>query len=118
MTGRNNIDEKINAALCSLDNIRPATPKPFFYTRLQSRLNQKPDSVWTKIYTFLATPSIAMAMICLVIVSDGMLLFKEEDTAMTPPEYSLSAQYQEFSLNSEEFYDYAFDENINADHQK
>jgi hypothetical protein len=113
MTQGQNIEQKINAALTSLDAIHPASPRPFFYTRVQSRLHQKPESAWNKVFMYLASPSIAMAMMILIILGDGMLLFMEKDTSnsisTTAPEYSLSVQYQEYSLDNQEFYHYAFD---------
>jgi hypothetical protein len=114
MTNGNNIEHKIDEVLSSLDNIRPATANPFLYTRIKARLQQKPESVWNKIFMYLARPSVAMTMIILVIVGDGMLLFMGKDTSNSvsaaAPEYSLSVQYQEYSLDNQAFYHYAFDE--------
>ena len=123
MISGNNVEEKINATLNSLDDIHAAGPRPFFYTRLQSRLNKKPESVWTKVYTYLSMPSIAMLMFIMVVLGDGMLFYMNQESAntgvsSTAPEYSLSAQYQEDSQNNQEFYHYAFDENPSADNSK
>jgi len=53
-----NIEEEIERTLQSLKGIEPATPKPFFYTRLQARLEQKlamkASWQWRPVYAFSA----------------------------------------------------------------
>jgi hypothetical protein len=39
-TTRNNIEEEVQRTLASLDNVQPASPKPFLYTRIKARMEK------------------------------------------------------------------------------
>ena len=68
------INKKIDDALQSIDNISKASPRPFFFTRLEARmLNEK--NIWNKMSSFFARPVIAFACICLVIMINIAVIF-------------------------------------------
>lgn len=68
------INKKIDDSLQSIDNISKASPRPFFFTRLEARmLNEK--NVWNKMSSFFARPAIAFACICLVIMINLAVIF-------------------------------------------
>jgi len=75
MTPKNNIQKKVEDALNSLDGIRPATIQPFFYTRLKERLEQT-KGVWENIGTFISRPVMLMATVCMVIILNLAVLYK------------------------------------------
>ncbi|MEO8962449.1 MAG: hypothetical protein ABI325_11245 [Ginsengibacter sp.] len=69
-----NLNKKIEDAMRSLDGIQQATPEPFFFTRLEARM-QRERGVWDKISSFVAKPIIAFACICLVIMINAVVIF-------------------------------------------
>lgn len=69
------IDKKVETALNSLDHVRRVGPVPFFYTRVQARLNRRGTSIWENISGFLARPAVALAVICLIILLNTLVIF-------------------------------------------
>ena len=73
-----NLNKKIEDAMSSLDGIKPASPDPFFFTRLEARM-QRESGIWDKISSFVAKPIIAFACICLVIMINAAVIFSSTD---------------------------------------
>lgn len=61
------LKRKVDEAMQSLDGIEKASPRPFFFTRLEARM-QREKSKWEIISSFVARPIIVVASICLVII--------------------------------------------------
>ena len=61
------LNTKIVKAMQSLNGIRKASPRPYFFTRLEARL-EKQKSRWETLSSFLSKPVIAIACICLILV--------------------------------------------------
>ena len=85
-------NNKIDEAMHSIDGIKKASPTPFFFTRLEARM-QKEKNVWEKISSFIAQPSIALACIFLVIMINAFVIFsssnkKQANDLATVDEYS------------------------------
>lgn len=75
----NDINQKIEGALNSLNGVQRAEPQPWLYARIMKRLSREEDrSVWVSISSFLARPTVAIAGLCLILVLNGVLLFREE----------------------------------------
>ena len=68
MNKKLDLENRVNATLNSLDHVQRATPGPFFFTRVQARLNKEEKSSWEQIGSFIGRPQIAFAGLCLVIV--------------------------------------------------
>ena len=68
------INRKIKEAMHSFDGIEKASPAPFFFTRLEARM-QNEKSIWEKISSFVARPIVAFACICLVIMINAAVIF-------------------------------------------
>ena len=101
-----NINKKIEDALNSLDGMEHASAKPFFFTRLEARM-QKERNTWEKISSFFARPAIAFAGICLIIMINAAVIFSSQtkhnnvigqnDETATVDEYSqVSSNFFEF----------------------
>lgn len=43
-TTQNNIGEEVKRTLASLDNVQPASPKPFLYTRIKARMERAQEN--------------------------------------------------------------------------
>ena len=61
------LNKKIDEALQSLEGIAKATPRPFFFTRLEARM-QREKSKWEIISSFVLRPAIVFAGICFILV--------------------------------------------------
>ena len=101
-----NINNKVKDALNSLDGVEQAAAKPFFFTRLEARM-QKEKNTWEKILSFFARPAIAFACICVVVMINAAVIFSSEkpqsnvanqnDELTTVDEYSqVSSGFYEF----------------------
>ena len=68
------LNRKIDKVMQSLDGIEKASPLPFFFTRLEAKM-QKEKNRWEVISSFLSRPVIAFACICLIIVINAAVIF-------------------------------------------
>jgi len=98
------ITQQVEAILNSLDGIERAAPEPFFYTRLMARMDQLNDSPWNKWVQILSKPSIAVAILSLFILLNGVMLFsksdQEDDNNASLNDYSL-VQHSNYYSNPE-----------------
>jgi hypothetical protein len=98
------ITQQVEAILNSLDGIERAAPEPFFYTRLMARMDQLNDSPWNKWLQILSKPSIAVAILSLFILLNGVMLFsksdQEDDNNASLNDYSL-VQHSNYYSNPE-----------------
>jgi hypothetical protein len=100
------LNKKIHEVMQSLEGVEKATPRPFFFTHLEARM-QREKSRWETISSFLSKPVVAFACICLVIVINAAVIFSssslknssdQQNTELaTADEYnSVSAPLYEF----------------------
>jgi hypothetical protein len=68
MNNKQQIDERVEDVLNSLDGATSAMPRPFLLTRINARLQAKQESIWDKCLYFISRPAIAFAAVCMVIV--------------------------------------------------
>jgi hypothetical protein len=109
------IESKVEAALNSLDGMRSASPGPFFFTRVQARLQREEKNVWEKMIAFVCRPAVAITMTCLVITINAAVIFQHKES---PRDYSTSALadqtdqsvYEEFNVASNSFYEFEIKE--------
>lgn len=73
---KHEMEKKIETALTSLDHLTRVGPGPFFYTRVQARLNRKDRTVWEKVSGFIAQPAVALSVICLIISLNTLVIFQ------------------------------------------
>ncbi len=74
-----NFNKKIEDAIHSIDSIQKASPPPFFFTRLEARM-QREKNIWEKITSFIAQPAIAFACVCLVIMINAFVIFSSSNS--------------------------------------
>ncbi|MEJ0103019.1 MAG: hypothetical protein WDO19_10865 [Bacteroidota bacterium] len=96
MIQKNNIDQRVEETLNSLDGIQQASAGPFFYTRLKARLEQTEKSVLDAISSFISRPAMVFATICVVLLLNMIVLFRKQPTEMIPS----SADQNEQTLNN------------------
>jgi len=100
------LNKKIDKAMQSLNGIEKASPRHFFFTRLEARM-QKQKSRWEVLSSFLAKPVVAIACICLIIMINATVILsstnlntssdQQNNELATADEYnSVSAPLYEF----------------------
>lgn len=73
------MNKRIEQALNSLDGAQRAEPQPWLYARVMKKLSLDDDkTVWGSIGSFLSRPAVAIAGLCLILILNGFLLFKED----------------------------------------
>lgn len=88
------MDEEIERTLQSLEGIQPAGPKPFFYTRLQARMEQKKveKTVWQW------RPAYAYTALGLVLLLNFATIYTLTHTS-TKPQSTAESFVNEYGLN-------------------
>ncbi len=74
MKENKNMDEKINETLNSLEGLDRASPGPYFFTRLQQRLQSSKKSTWEIVARFISKPAFALGSLLIVILLNIALL--------------------------------------------
>ena len=107
------MDKKIEAALNSLDHARRVGPGPFFFTRVQARLNKRDLTVWENISGFIARPAVAFTVICLIISLNSLVIFQRETSPAITEQNGILLS-DDSDVDTIAFYD---EENNNTDTQ-
>ncbi|HEU5366543.1 MAG TPA: hypothetical protein VFU62_13480 [Hanamia sp.] len=103
-------NQKIEETMRSLDGIEKATPRPFFFTRLEARM-QNEKSIWEEISSFVAKPMVAFACILLVVIINAAVIFSSSNSSNSTAN-SVSQQNNElatadeYNLISSNFYEF------------
>ena len=100
-------NHNIESLLSSLDGIQKASPGPYFFTRVQARLQQDQPGTWGSIIRVITRPSIALGTLCLVVVVNAAALFyhREETTAVAQQLEQVSPDEYNTTLASNSYYD-------------
>jgi hypothetical protein len=98
--------KKIDEVMQSLNGVEKASPSPFFFTRLEARMEREKSS-WEKISSFVAKPVVAFACICLVIMINAWVIFSSRNSQnSTDQQTSELATTDEYNLVSSTFYEF------------
>jgi len=103
MMSQENIQKKVDDALNSIEGIQRAAATPFFFTRLQARLQEK-ETIWEKISLLINRPAVAFATIAFVLVLNAFAFLKQQSQA-DPVQSISNAELNEQDINSA--YDFA-----------
>ncbi len=71
-------NKKIEEAMCSINGIEKASLPPFFFTKLEARL-QKEKNSWERLTSFIAQPAVVFASICLIIMINAIVIFSSSN---------------------------------------
>ncbi len=106
MKSKMDIDKKVDEALLSIDAIERASAPPFFFTRLEARM-QKGNTLWEKISVFLTNPVFAFGSICLILFFNIYVISSSPATTMNiaqqTSELATVDEYSQVSSNLFEF---------------
>ena len=90
----------------SLDGIEKAAPRPFFFTRLEARM-QNEKSIWEIISSFAAKPAIVFASICLIVVINAAVILSSSTlTGSSDQQNTEQATADEYNSVSAPMYEY------------
>ena len=99
------IENKIDAVLNSIDNIERATPSPFFYRKVMSKLRRTPPALWERWSTFFLRPTIAFAAIFLVIVINAFVIYSNITGSFSLNDQTEFTLADEYSMATTSLYD-------------
>lgn len=100
------IKSKVEETLGSLDNIKRASPKPFFYTRLSAALNRTEQNFWERLSAYIIKPSTVFAGICLIILMNIIAAYTNLNTPAATEQAEINnATTDEYSQVATNFYD-------------
>ena len=106
MQKEKDINRKIEDALSSLDGIKKASPNPFFFTRLEARM-QKKKNVWDEVSSFVSRPVIVFAGILLILLINATVIFTSSNVpAVSEKQNNELATVDEYSQVSSSFYEF------------
>jgi hypothetical protein len=109
------IEKIIEETLKSLDNIKRATASPFFFTRLESRLNDMKPRLWERVICLASTPKMAFLLIVgVILINVSAILFSDLTNlgGVNNSEHKFSTEYD---IATNGFYDI---ENLDSDEGK
>ena len=75
MGKRQNIPEKAQQTIDSLDGLQRATPGPFFFTRVMARVQREEASAWERAVAFLTRPMVVVATLSIIILLNATALY-------------------------------------------
>ena len=61
-----NINNWVDEALNSLDDVKRATAKPYVLTRMNAKMQNSNSSIWDNILQFISKPMVAL--VCMLII--------------------------------------------------
>ena len=100
----NEIERKADEALNSLDGLQRVSPGPYFYTRLDARMNRAGKNVWDQLVIMLNRPSVAIGLALLVIAVNTTVVLQKNDTPALAEQAELTVS-EEYNLASNTYLD-------------
>lgn len=97
MTRKQRIESEIEAAFKSVDHLVPASPAPFFYTRVSARLMKEETNVWGRASRLITRPAIAALSVVLIITVNVFAVIHHNKPATA----NLTAEQAELAMADE-----------------
>lgn len=97
------IDKRVEETLDSLDGLTRAKANPFLFTRVEARLNQSGKTGWEQLTGYIARPAVALAMLCMVILSNAVVMYWQSAREETPDQQL--ALTEEYNMTVTAFYE-------------
>lgn len=107
-----NIQELVDKALQSLDQVERARANPFLYTRVQARLEAL-HSPWEQTLGFITRPVVAIALVILVLLANAWIVYQGSPAPDPSSSVATTANSEEtegYGLAVNTFYDYEIPE--------
>jgi len=91
MKDNEDINQKIDAAFNSLNNIQRASPKPYLLTRINARLDKEVKSIWETIAIYISRPLVMVLGLCLIIIINVSVILTNKSSSISAAERSVSS---------------------------
>ena len=103
---KSSIEKLVEDTINSFDGTERATAKPFLLTRIFARMQNQPDSqnIWTRAGSFLSTPSVALAVLLLIIIVNATIILQRSNTDNSTVQ-NTTVPKDEFAINVISIYD-------------
>jgi hypothetical protein len=109
MKQKPDMENKIESVLDSLDGIHRASPRPYFFARLQAKM-AKGERDWGGLIGFISRPVYALAMVCIVLSINTWIVFKDTDDSLPVNAFSATGSNdtpeEEYNVAVITFYNY------------
>lgn len=100
------IENKIDFALNSLEDVQRSEPSPFFYAKVLGRLSSKQKNTWENLSIYISRPVFAFAAICLIFIMNIIAVYSNTSGSTTiVTEQNEIASADEYTQISNTFYD-------------
>lgn len=100
MNKMTDIQKRIDEAMDSIVGINRATPAPFFYTRLEARLNRQDNSYWERMSQVITRPAFAVITVSMVLMLNLFVAINESSATTAKPSMSEVATVDDLGANS------------------
>jgi len=97
MNKKENIQQKIDATLSSMDNAQRATPQPFLLTRIMAKINAAKETSWEKTGRLISRPSFAIAGLSALILLNVLVITLHHPTNNSSDEQASFVTTGDFS---------------------
>ncbi len=108
MKNNEQVNKLTNEAMNSMDDAGKATPAPYLLTRINAKLAQNKESLWTRAVWLIGKPAVAFSGLAIIIIVNVFAIFYNKDTPdnlNNLTEQSLQANADEFSYTVATIYD-------------
>lgn len=107
MKNKQQIAAKMEAVLNSLDGLQKAGPGPFFFTRVQARLQKEEISLWGRFAGFMTKPTVALATLFLIFLLNAAALFYQQKMSIAATDQVEQGSLEDYNtvLAANSYYD-------------
>ena len=104
-----NINNRVDAALNSLDDVKRATAKPYVLTRMNAKTQNSNSSIWDNALQFISKPMVALVCMLIIIAFNVLVISRNyntsntinEEQAVTVDEYNANITALNYTENIE-----------------
>ena len=104
-----NINNWVDEALNSLDDVKRATAKPYVLTRMNAKMQNSNSSIWDNVLQFISKPMVALVCMLILITFNVLVVSRNyntsntinEEQALTVDEYNANITALNYTENIE-----------------
>ncbi len=112
MKQKQHMDKQVDDTLNSLDGLQKASPGPYFFTRVQARLNRNQKDVWEQTLSFLTRPAVVAASVFAILLVDIIALTNLKSTDNNQASIKQAEVFaEEYDFTIATIYDYTKPDN-------
>ncbi len=104
MEQNNDIPRRTEEAMNSLEGLTKAGPGPYFYTRLEARMNRGTKSVWDELVFMLNRPVVAIGLALFVIAVNTTVVLQKKESSPLADQTEMTVS-EEYNLASNTYLD-------------